>query len=69
MATAKVDDFTGFRTFSCHVWVRPPHRRKAKFKPNSRKGIFLGFLPSTTKNILWYDPETAKVKIEACYLR
>jgi hypothetical protein len=34
-----------------------------KFWPNSRKGIFLGFLPNTTKNILWYDVETSEVKI------
>ena len=27
------------------------------------KGVFLGFLPGTTKNILWYHPETARVKI------
>jgi hypothetical protein len=34
-----------------------------KLLPNSRKGIFLGFLPNTTKNILWFDIETSKVKI------
>jgi hypothetical protein len=45
------------------VWVRPPGRRRAKLTPNSRKGIFLGFLPNTTKNILWYDVDTGKVKI------
>jgi len=31
--------------------------------PNSRKGIFLGFIPNTDKNILWYDTETHAVKI------
>ena len=62
LATGKVDDFTAFRTFGCRVWVRPPGRRRAKLVPNSRKGIFLGFLPNTTKNIVWYDPETERVK-------
>lgn len=63
IALDKVDDFSGFRTFGCRVWVRPPGRRGAKFRPNSRKGIFLGFLPHTTRNILWFDPETNRVKI------
>jgi len=31
--------------------------------PNSRKGIFLGFIPNTNKNIIWYDTETHVVKI------
>lgn len=63
LATGKVDDFSAFRTFGCRVWVRPPGRRSAKLRPNSRKGIFLGFLANTTKNILWYDVETHRVKI------
>ena len=63
MATGKQEDFSAFRTFGCRVWVRPSGRRSAKLKPNSRKGIFLGFLPNTTKNIIWYDPETSRVKI------
>ena len=50
ITTGKVDDFSAFRTFGCRVWVRPPGRRSAKFRPNSRKGLFLGFLPNTTKN-------------------
>lgn len=63
IALNQTDDFSNFRTFGCRVWVRPPGRRHAKFRPNSRKGIFLGFLPRTTTNILWYDPETSRVKI------
>ena len=63
MATNKKDNFRQFRTFGCRVWVRPPGRRSAKFKSNSRKGIFLGYVPNTTKNILWYDPETNTTKI------
>ena len=63
IATGKKDNFSGFRTFGCRVWVRPPGRRSSKLKPNARKGIFLGFLPSTTRNITWFDPETDRVKI------
>lgn len=58
-----VDDFSAFRTFGCRVWVRPPGNRKAKFRISSKKGLFLGFMPNTTTNILWYDPETNRVKI------
>jgi hypothetical protein len=25
--------------------------------------VFLGFLPNTTQNILWFDPESSRVKI------
>ncbi|KAG7341265.1 GAG-pre-integrase domain containing protein [Nitzschia inconspicua] len=61
--SGKKEDFTGFRTFGCRVWVRPPGRRRSKLLPNARKGIFLGFLPNTTKNILWYNVDTDQVKI------
>jgi hypothetical protein len=63
MAHGRKEDFSHFRTFGCRVWVRPPGKRPAKFVNNSRKGIFLGYLRHTTKNILWYDPETDRVKI------
>ena len=63
LAFDRVDDFTHFRTFGCRVWVRPPGERPAKFRPNPRKGIFLGFMPNTTRNILWYDEETHHVNI------
>ncbi len=63
MAFGKTDDFTHFRTFGCRVYVRPPGQRPGKFRTNPRKGIFLGFLPHTTQNILWYDEETHRVKI------
>ena len=64
-----VEDFTNLRTFGCRVWVRPPGKRPAKLVVNSRKGIFLGYVPYTTRNILWYDPETHRVKIatHACF--
>ena len=63
LVTGKKENLRNFKTFGCRVWVRPPGRRSAKFKNNSRKGIFLGYLPQTTKNILWYDIETDCVKI------
>ena len=45
------------------MWVKPPTRRKAKFNSNAIKGIFLGYIPHTLRNILWYDVTTDKVKI------
>jgi hypothetical protein len=61
--SGKQEDFSRFRTFGCRVWVRPPGKRKGKLINNARKGIFLGYLPHTTKNLLWYDLETHRVKI------
>ena len=63
ITAGKKDDLSALRTFGCRVWVRPPGRRSAKLIPNSRKGIFLGFMPNTDKNIIWYDTETHVVKI------
>ena len=62
-ADGSPDDFTHFRTFGCRVWVRDSKRRPAKFRTNSKKGIFLGYMPGTTKNIIWYDEETHKIKM------
>jgi hypothetical protein len=56
-------NLTGLRTFGCRVWVRPPGKRRGRLKNHAKHGIFLGFLPNTTKNILLYDPETHRVKI------
>eukprot|EP00536_Pseudo-nitzschia_multiseries_P015908 jgi/Psemu1/44246/gm1.44246_g len=63
LATGKKENLTDFRTFGCRVWVRPPGKKQIKLKPNARRGIFLGFVPYTTRNILWYDTETHRVKI------
>ena len=63
LAHNRRENFTHLRTFGSRVWVRPSGRRPSKLFPNSRKEIFLGFLPDTTKNILWYDAETDKIKI------
>jgi hypothetical protein len=56
-------NLTNVRTFGCGVWVRPPGKRASRLKNHAKCGIFLGFAPNTTKNILWYDPETQRVKI------
>ena len=47
----------------------PPGKQAAKLIPNSCRGIFLGCVPCTTRNILWCDPETSCVKIatHACF--
>ena len=63
LATGKKQSVADFRTFGCRVWVRPTTPRKAKFIPNAKKGIFLGFVPYTTRNIFWFDPSTSRVKI------
>ena len=66
-STGKRDNFkSSSQHFGCRVWIRPPGRRRAKFKPNSRKGIFLGYVPHTTRNILWFDVGTERVKIATC---
>ena len=43
--------------FNSHTTKRAPHP-----KPNSRKGMFLGNVPCTTRNMLWHNPETTRVK-------
>jgi hypothetical protein len=63
MTHDRQDDFTRFRTFGSRVWVRPPGLRPAKLRVHTRKGIFLSFLPRTTRNILWFDLDSARVKI------
>jgi hypothetical protein len=57
------DNFSDMKTFGCRVWVRPPGGRRAKLLPNARAGRFLGFLPGTTRNAMWYDEITQRVKI------
>ena len=59
----KKDNFTNFRTFGCHCWVRPPGQRKQKFKKFIRKGIFLGYTRQTQQNFIWFDVSTEKIKI------
>jgi len=63
ITTGKKDDLSVLCTFGCRVWVRPLGRQSGKLIPNSRKGIFLGFIPNTDKNVIWYDTKTHVVKI------
>jgi hypothetical protein len=62
-ATQRRENFHDLRTFGCRVWIRPPGKRKGKLQPHAHKGIFLGYLEHTLKNILWFDLETKLVKI------
>lgn len=43
-------------------------RKKARFKSNARKGIFLGFLPHTTKIVMYYGVNSQEIKY-ATHLR
>ena len=45
------------------MWVRPPGKHSAEFAINARKGTFLGYLPNTTSNTMWYDLSTNRGKI------
>ena len=54
---------THLRTFGCRVWVKPPQKRPSKFQHNTRKGIFLGYLKHTNKNVYWYDVVSKRIKI------
>jgi len=63
IAADRKDGLSALCAFGCRAWVRPPGRRSAKFIPNSRKGISLGFIPNTDENVLWYDTEMHVVKI------
>ena len=63
LATGKNKNFLNIRTFGCCVWVQPPGAQTAKLKPNLQKGIFLGYVPHTTQNMLWYNRETSRIKI------
>ena len=63
MSTGEKDNLKHLKTFGCRVWVRPPGIQARRFKDKARKGIFLGYVPFTTRNILWFDVETERVKV------
>jgi hypothetical protein len=63
MTADNKDNFSAFRTYGCRVWDRPTTKRAAKLHTVSRKGLFIGFIPGTTRNILWNDVESQLVKI------
>ena len=50
-AFGRHDNFKNLKYFGSRIWCCPPGDRDAKFKSNSRKGLFLVFLLDTTKNI------------------
>ena len=37
--------------------------KEQRRRSSSIAGIFLGYLPNTTTNIIWFDPEMDRVKI------
>ena len=63
LATNYKDNFSNLKTWGCRVWVRPPGVRSKRFQSEARRGIFLGYMPHTSRVILWYDEGTSKVKI------
>ena len=62
-STGKKDNFKHLWVFGCRVWVQPPGNKRRRFKDDTCKGIFLGYVPHTDRLILWYDCETERVKI------
>ena len=63
LSTGKKDNLKNLHTFGCQVWVRPPGIQAKRFKDKARKRIFLGYVPHTTQNIIWYDVEFQRCKI------
>ena len=43
--------------------MRPPGKRKAKFKDHLSKVIFFGYDPHTTLNVLYYDVDSHRIKL------
>ena len=59
----KKSDMSKLRTFGCRLWVKIlAWRNKAKYVQDTKKGIFLGYRTDTKKNVVWYDPQTKRVK-------
>ena len=56
------DNFKNLKYFGNRVWYRPPGNLSTKFKSNLQKGLSLGFLPETTKDILYYDQRSNSIK-------
>jgi hypothetical protein len=63
MSTGSKENLKNLRVFGSRVWVRPPSIQARRFKDRARKGIFLGYVPHTTRNIIWYDEESERMKI------
>jgi hypothetical protein len=63
MSTGSKENFRNLRVFGSRVWVRPPGIQARHFKDKARKGVYLGYVPHTTRNIIWYDVESERMKI------
>jgi hypothetical protein len=58
MSTGSKYNLKNLRVFGSRVWVRSPGIQACRFKDKAQKGIFLGYVPHTTRNIIWYDVES-----------
>jgi hypothetical protein len=52
MSTGSKENLKNLRVFGSCVWVHPPGIQACCFKDKARKGIFLGYVPHTTCNII-----------------
>ena len=63
LSTGEKDNLKFLKTWGCRVWIRQPGIQARRFKDKARKGIFLGYVPFTTRNILYFDEESERVKV------
>ena len=59
---SRYDIFKNLRYFGSCGWCCSPGDHDVKFKSNSRKGLFWGFLPDTTRIILNYNQQSNWIK-------
>jgi hypothetical protein len=52
MSTGSKENLKNLCVFGSRVWVLPPVIQARRFKDKARKGIFLGYVPHTTRNII-----------------
>jgi hypothetical protein len=64
MSTGSKENLEILRVFGSRVWVRPPGIQACRFKDKARKGIFLGYVPHTTRNIIGWFPLVLCADIE-----
>ena len=46
------ENLKNLRTFGCRVWVHSPGIQAKRFKNKAQKGIFLGYVPCSTRSII-----------------
>ena len=63
LSSGEKDNLKFLKTFGCRVWVRFPGLQARRFKDKAQKGIFLGYVPFTTQNILYFDVKSERVKV------